>query len=62
VEGVNKKARVITTRCYRVKSSDALWNRLILDLNRAAEAMGRGIDKLREIASALKAVFLGFCT
>ncbi len=53
---------VITKRCYGVKSSDTLWNRLILDLNRASEAVGRGIDELREIVSGLKAVFLGFCT
>ncbi|HUT10343.1 MAG TPA: transposase [Thermoguttaceae bacterium] len=41
VEGINNKARVITKRCYGVKSSDTLWNRLILDLNRASEAVGR---------------------
>ena len=40
VEGINNKARVITKRCYGVKSSDTLWNRLILDLNRAYEAVG----------------------
>jgi hypothetical protein len=62
VEGINNKARVITKRCYGVKSSDTLWNRLILDLNRAAEAVGRTIAELREITSGLKAVFLGFCT
>ena len=62
VEGINNKARVITKRCYGVKSSDTLWNRLILDLNRASEAVGRTIAELREITSALKAVFLAFCT
>ena len=62
VEGINNKARVITKRCYGVKSSDTLWNRLILDLNRASEAVGRGIAELREIVSSLKAVFLAFCT
>jgi transposase len=62
VEGINNKARVITKRCYGVKSSDTLWNRLILDLNRAAEAVERTIAELREITSGLKAVFLGFCT
>ncbi len=62
MEGINNKARVITKRCYGVKSSDTLWNRLILDLNRASEAVGRGIDELREIVSGLKAVFLAFCT
>ena len=62
MEGINNKARVITKRCYGVKSSDTLWNRLILDLNRASEAVGRGIDELREIVSGLKAVILAFCT
>ena len=62
VEGINNKARVITKRCYGVKSSDTLWNRLILDLNRASEAVGRGIDELRKIVSGLKALFLAFCT
>jgi transposase len=62
VEGINNKARVITKRCYGVKSSGTLWNRLILDLNRASDAVGRGIADLRAIASGLKAVFLAFCT
>jgi len=62
VEGINNKARVITKRCYGVKSSDTLWNRLILDLNRASEAVGQSIVELREITSGLKAVFLAFCT
>ena len=62
VEGINNKARVITKRCYGVKSADTLWNRLLLDLNRASEAVGRTIAELREVVSGLKAVFLGFCT
>jgi transposase len=62
VEGINNKARVITKRCYGVKSSGTLWNRLILDLNRASEAVGRSIAELRQIVSGLKAIFLGFCT
>ena len=47
VEGINNKARVITKRCYGVKSSDTLWNRLILDLNRASEAVAQTIAELR---------------
>jgi transposase len=62
VEGINNKARVITKRCYGVKSPETLWNRLILDLNRASEAVGQSIAELREITSGLKAVFLAFCT
>ena len=62
VEGINNKARVITKRCYGLKSSDTLWKRLILDLNRASDAVGRTIADLRQITSGLKAVFLRFCT
>jgi hypothetical protein len=62
VEGINNKARVITKRCYGVKSSGTLWNRLILDLNGVSEAAGRSIAEVREIVSGLKAVFLAFCT
>ena len=62
VEGINNKARVITKRCYGLKSSGTLWNRLILDLNRASEAVGRSIAELRQTVSGLKAIFLGFCT
>lgn len=62
VEGINNKARVITKRCYGVKSSDTLWKRLILDLNRAWDALGRSIAELRQIVNSLKAVFLEFCT
>ena len=62
VEGINNKARVITKRCYGVKLAGTLLSRLILDLNRASEAVGRSIAELREMVSGLKAVFLGFCT
>ena len=62
VEGINNKARVITMRCYGVKSAGTLFSRLILDLNRASEAAGRSIGELRQIAGGLKAVFLAFCT
>jgi len=62
VEGINNKARVITKRCYGVKSADTLFSRLILDLNRASEAVERSIAELRQMAAGLKAVFLAFCT
>ncbi len=62
VEGINNKARVITKRCYGVKSVGTLLSRLILDLNRTSEAVGQSIADLRQIAAGLKAVFLGFCT
>ncbi|MEA1950471.1 MAG: transposase [Planctomycetota bacterium] len=56
------QTRVITKRCYGVKSSNTLFSRLILDLNRASEAAGRSIGELRQIVGDLKAVFLAFCT
>ncbi|MGI6414611.1 MAG: hypothetical protein ACOX1P_03000 [Thermoguttaceae bacterium] len=45
-----------------MKSADTLWNPLLLDLNRASEAVGRTNTELREIISGLKAVFLAFYT
>ncbi len=33
VEGINNKARVITKRCYGIKSIPTLWSRLCLDIN-----------------------------
>jgi len=62
VEGINNKARVITKRCYGVKTAETLWNRLILDLNRASQALGRTIAEMRATVAALKAVFLAICT
>ncbi|HMB04742.1 MAG TPA: transposase, partial [Isosphaeraceae bacterium] len=50
VEGINNKARVITQRTYGLKSAQSLWNRLILDLNRASEAIGWSIEQIRQIA------------
>src|SRR4051794_30531166 len=40
VEGINNRARVGTRGAYGLKSADSLWSRLILDLNRASEAVG----------------------
>jgi transposase len=57
VEGVNNKARVITKRSYGLKSAESLWDRLILDLNRAPDAIGWSIDQIRQMASGLKALF-----
>jgi len=62
VEGITNKARVMTKRCYGVKSPGTLWNWLILDLNSAADAVEWAIAELREIVSGLKAVFLAFWT
>jgi transposase len=57
VEGINNKARVITKRAYGLKSADRLWSRLILDLNRASEAISWTIEQIRQIAHGLKALF-----
>jgi transposase len=62
VEGINTKARVITKRAYGLKSADSLWTRLILDLNRASEAIGWSIKQIRQMASGLKALFDPSCT
>jgi transposase len=57
VEGINNKARVIIKRSYGIKSTDTLWDRLILDLNWAGKAVGKTIAKIRELVSGLKAAF-----
>ena len=62
VEGINNKARVITKRAYGLKSADSLWTRLILDLNRASEAIGRSIEQIRQMARGLKTLFDASCT
>jgi transposase len=62
VEGINNKARVITKRTYGLKSAQSLWNRLILDLNRASEAIGWSIEQIRQIATGLTVLFDSSCT
>ena len=62
VEGINNKARVITKRTYGLKCAESLWNRLILDLNRASEAIGWTIEQIRQIAQGLKVLFDSSCT
>ena len=48
---------MITKRAYGLKSADSLWNRLMLDLNRASEAIGWSIEQIRQMANGLKALF-----
>ena len=62
VEGINNKARVITKRAYGLKSANSLWTRLILDLNRASEAIGWSIEQIRQMAHGLKTLFDPSCT
>src|SRR3954447_25878467 len=62
VEGINNKARVITKRAYGLKSAASLWDRLILDQNRASEAIGWSIEQIRQIAKGLTVLFDPSCT
>ena len=62
VEGINNKARVITKRTYGLKSAKSLWDRLILDLNRASQAIGYSIEHIRQMAKGLKALLDWSCT
>ena len=48
---------MITKRTYGLKSTKSLWDRLILDLNRASQAIGYSIEHIRQMAKALKALF-----
>ena len=62
VEGINNKARVITKRAYGLKLASSLWTRLILDLNRVAEAIGHTIAEIKSIVAGFREVFGPFCT
>jgi transposase len=62
VEGINNKARVITKRCYGVKSTQTLWNRLCLDLNLASRVTRWTVQRLRALTRLIKATFLGLYT
>src|SRR5271157_3576348 len=62
VEGINNKARVVTKRAYGIKSADTLWTRLVLDLNRAGDAVGQTIAGIRDLVRSFRAVFSASCT
>lgn len=62
VEGLNNKARVITKRCYGVKATETLWNRLCLDVNLAAEATRWTVQQIHALANRIRDVFLGYYT
>jgi hypothetical protein len=53
---------VITKRCYGIKSVKTLWNRLCLDLNLAAQAVGRTVQGMKELIQRIRATFLGYYT
>lgn len=57
VEGINNKARVITKRAYGIKWVESLWNRLILDLNRASQIVQYTIAGLKELVQGFRAEF-----
>jgi transposase len=62
VEGINNKARVIVKRAYGLKSAESLWSRLILDLNRAKDAVGYTIGQIQQLVSSFRAAFSRGCT
>ena len=62
VEGLNNKARVITKRCYGVKNTQSLWNRLCLDVNLAAQAVRFTVQSIRAMVNRIREAFLGYYT
>ena len=58
VEGLNNKARVILRRAYGLRSTDSLWTRLILEVNRAGEKVSRTIQQMHQLANR---IFTAFC-
>ena len=62
VEGINNKARVITKRTLWTEVGGEPVGPLILDLNRASQAIGWSIDQIRQMAKGLKALFDRSCT
>jgi transposase len=57
VEGLNNKARVILKRSYGLKSTDSLWTRLILDVNRATDIVLYTIGQIRELVAGFRGLF-----
>jgi transposase len=62
VEGLNNKARVILRRAYGLKSTESLWTRLILEVNRAGEKISRTIQEMHQLANRIFAAFCGSYT
>ena len=62
VEGINNKARVIVKRAYGLKSADSLWNRLILDLNRAKDIVVHTISEIHDLVAGFRTIFSPACT
>ena len=62
VEGLNNKARVITKRCYGLKDVHTLWDRLCLDVNLAALAVGFSVPQMHALVQQIRDVFVGYYT
>ena len=62
VEGINNKARVILKRSYGLKEVDSLWTRLVLDLNRAKEAVKYTLGQIQEMVLGFRILFAPACT
>jgi transposase len=62
VEGLNNKARVITRRSYGLKDTDALWKRLVLDVNRVVQVVRRTVADLHALTRSIQAQFRGYYT
>lgn len=62
VEGINNKARVILKRAYGLKGADSLWSRLVLDLNRASDAVTYTLRQIHELVSGFRNLFAPACT
>jgi transposase len=62
IEGLNNKARVITKRCYGVKSAATLWTRLCLDVNLAGMAVSFTVPQIHDLTNTIRSLFLGFYT
>jgi hypothetical protein len=62
VEGINNKARVILKRAYGLKTAAGLWTRLVLDLNRAQEAVVWTIGQVQEMVAGFRILFAPACT
>jgi transposase len=62
VEGINNKARVILKRSYGLKEVTSLWTRLVLDLNRAKEAVKYTLSQIQELVLGFRTLFAPACT
>ena len=62
MEGINNKARVILKRSYGLKEVNSLWTRLVLDLNRAKEAVKYTLSQIQELVLGFRTLFAPACT